>query len=82
MKLKKIGENILVLSGLFLFGYVVYFYNKQKSITESADKIQLSNRFIEFFDSLYIEDAYNKYAEYINMGFSPQSAFEMTIGEE
>ena len=80
--MKKIGENILVTAGLLILGYVIYSYNKEKKIVATADKIQLSNRFIEFFDSLYIEDAYNKYAEYINMGFTPQSAFEMTIGEE
>lgn len=79
--MKKIGEKFLTICCLSAFAYAVYVYNRQRQIVESADKIQLSNRFIEFFDKEYVEHAYRKYSEYIDMGFSPQSAFEMTIGE-
>lgn len=80
--MKKNGETLLLMSIASILIYVVYKTNKSRdSFKEEADYYQMSNRFIEFFDKETIQEAYNKYAGYVDMGISPQSAFEMTIDE-
>lgn len=81
--MKKIGDNILLASLAAVSLYVVYRLNKSRNdFKPEADFYQLSNRFIEFFDTESIQEAYRKYSEYVGMGLSPQSAFEMTIDEK
>lgn len=81
--MKKIGENLLVATFTAVSLYVVYRINKSKSdFKVGPDFYQVSNRFIEFFDTEAIQEAYRRYAEYVDMGISPQSAFEMTINEK
>jgi hypothetical protein len=62
--------------------YIVYSTLKNNIkpnlITKNqADKVQYSNRLIEFYDSENIEEIYKKYQEYVDFGISAKDAFIM-----
>lgn len=80
---KKNGDTIALVGAVIVSFSLLYLFNKTKrKIDYQPDHIQMSNRFVEFFEKDYILKAYEQYSKYIDMGISPQSAFEMTIKED
>jgi hypothetical protein len=79
---KKNGDVLVFIGASIISFSLLYLFNKTKrNINHQPDSVQMSNRFVEFFDKDYILKAYEQYSKYIDMGISPQGAFEMTIKE-
>lgn len=80
--MKKNGDFLALFGAVVVSFSLLYLFNKTKrTINHEPDSVQMSNRFVEFFEKDYILKAYEQYSKYIDMGISPQSAFEMTIKE-
>ena len=47
---------------------------------QDADSIQLGNRLIEFFEKDQMEEIYQRYYQYVDMGLTPNDAFELLVG--
>lgn len=77
MMMKKSGR-ILILLGLISSAYFMANHKKQKNKHKKITATQYKNRLEEFCLQDLIQ-AQGEFDDFINMGFNPSDAFELTI---
>lgn len=93
---KKIGISIFVTT-VFSFCLATTYYYNRKKIQSRIDKLNLvlddfvsneknqynpQSSFIEFFDKNHLEEAYNRYEKYLDLGLKKEDAFKFIVEDK
>lgn len=90
MMKKKTGLNLGVIATCVAVGiYVAYGQKRKKMIgtnfftdeklSEAAKIYNPKSSFIEFFDKKNIQEAYNRYEKYVDLGLNKDDAFKAVV---
>lgn len=91
--MKKIGYSTLfICAGAAMCAYYISkkridFQNKLKYFTdeklfETTKMYNPKSTFIEFFDKKNVEEAYNRYEEYVDLGLNKDDAFKAVVEDD
>ena len=93
MMKKKTGPSLIIVATCMAIGVYVAYGQKRKNMMETnfftdaklfeATKMyNPKSSFIEFFDQKNIQEAYNRYEKYIDLGLNKDDAFKAVVEDD
>ena len=85
----KIGISVAVVAACFYFAYEqrrkkmieTNFFTDER-LFEATKMYNPQSSFIEFFDQKNIQEAYNRYEKYIDLGLNKDDAFKAVVEDD